>query len=117
MEDSKLDTRILTVRVRRVTEDVFYDGEDGHVVAMEGSDIELYLYGFGLSNDTVVRLTTSRGEYGDDCLSTSDDAQAQSGDLHVFEISSEMNRARLSIKAEQVHNGLCGRIFASRIAV
>ncbi len=72
-----VEPRILTVRLRSVTKDVNYDSVDGHIVALEGRDIRLFVYGAGLRGGGAsrVKLTTHRAERGGACYGDENSAQ------------------------------------------
>ena len=49
-------------------EKVFYEEGTGVITLEHGTKVEnLMLYGWGLTNRSEVRFTSSRGDYGNDC--------------------------------------------------
>ena len=47
---------------------MFYEEGTGIIALQHGMDVEgLMLYGWGLTNDSEVKFTSSSGDYGNDC--------------------------------------------------
>ena len=47
---------------------MFYEEGTGIITLQHGLDVEgLMLYGWGLTNNSMVKFTSSAGDYGNDC--------------------------------------------------
>ena len=90
------------MQLRTISKKVLYDVVDGHIVAQEGEDVELYVYGIGLSNASRVRLTTRESEFGSPCQAETGGGGAQSGAFPLSAVSGDGTRARLSLTGDQV---------------
>ncbi len=95
--------QIVTVRLRNITKKAHYDEEDGHIVALEGGDIELYLYGRGFSEDSKVRLTTHRAEFGNSCHGDGEESRFLSKTFRLKQVTPGRTRAILSIPGDEVY--------------
>ena len=68
-QPSASDTqRIITARLKITHKDLNY-GENGEIQVLKGHDISLTLFGFGLTEESKVKLTTVRSLYGTECKS------------------------------------------------
>eukprot|EP00094_Tigriopus_californicus_P003006 TCALIF_02895-PA protein Name:"Similar to CNNM2 Metal transporter CNNM2 (Homo sapiens)" AED:0.03 eAED:0.03 QI:0/0/0/0.5/1/1/2/0/940 len=92
------DAKITAIRLNAVSKDVSYQ-DDGTIKALRGKDLDLTVYGIGLTNETLVKLTTAQAEFGQPCKSDNYHVQTRAFDIEVNE---DGTSARLELLGERV---------------
>lgn len=56
------------MRITKMEKDKIFYEENGLITLQQGMEVEdLMLYGWGLTNDSSVKFTSSKGGFGDNC--------------------------------------------------
>jgi len=96
------EPRILTARLQRVHKDVNYDDDNGHIVALRGHDVPLFLYGRDLADGLKVKLTTQSASFGSRCSSAGAIAQTE-----IFKLKAVPGedgvKASLQVPGDKLH--------------
>ncbi|XP_040578802.1 unextended protein [Lepeophtheirus salmonis] len=81
------EPKLIALKLKNVNKDASYD-DNGGVIVLEGTPFTIIFYGYGISNNSEVKLTTFEGSYGDSCISHDKTFQTRSFPLLLIDESS-----------------------------
>ena len=88
-----------------------YITDSGQIQILVGNEVNLIMYGIGLSNETEVKFTTSDGEFGTPCGLKVDETHINTVAFPVERSSSDGKEAHLTLPADALKYVPDARIF------